>query len=111
MAVVFGNEKLFIDTETEVQDFRVVDGYRMNPDNPKDSYLLTKTLPDTDEGVVVDFGTIRKYNLKRTKTIQVINRELFFGVGMTIRELLDGIEAWVNNSGNHLILDPLTFKM
>ena len=111
MAVVSGNDKLFIDTEDEVEDYRVVDGYRMNPDNPKDSYLLTKNLADTDKGVVVDFGTIRKYNLKRTKKLQVINHDLFFGVGLSIRELLQGIEAWVSNSGNHLIIDPLTFRI
>jgi hypothetical protein len=50
-----------------MDEFRVVDGHKMNADNPVDSYLLTKQIAETGEGVVVDFGTIRKYNLRRTK--------------------------------------------
>ncbi len=111
MAVVFGNDKLFIDSNKTVDEYRVVAGYKMNPDNPKDSYLLTKQLADTDEGVVVDFGTIRKFNIKRTKTVMTINNELFFGVVFSIRELLQGINAWTSATGNQLIIDPLTFRV
>jgi hypothetical protein len=111
MAVVFSNEKLFRDSNKTANEYRVVDGYKMNSDNPKDSYLLTKKLADTEEEVVVDFGTIRKFNLKRTNTIMTINGEMFLSVTMSIRELLQGIDAWTSATGNQLIVDPLTFRI
>ncbi len=111
MAVVFGNGKLFNDTDKVIEGFRIVDGHKMNSDNPKDSYLLTKEIGGDDKGVVVDFGTIRKFNLKRTRTILTINNDLFFGVVLSIRELLQGIDSWTSATGNQLILDPLTFRM
>lgn len=111
MAIVFGNEKLFNETDMIMNGYMIVDGYEMNPDNPKDSYLLTKQIGDTEKGVVVDFGTIRKYNLRRAKTIMTINNDLFFGVVLSIRELLNGIESWTSATGNQLIIDPLTFRI
>lgn len=111
MSVVFSNEKLFVDTDRIADDFRVVDGHEMNADNPVDSYLLTKQIGETGEGVVVDFGTIRKFNLRRAKTFVLIKSELLFGVTFSIKELLNGIDAWTSATGNQLIIDPLTFRI
>lgn len=111
MSVALSNDKLFIDTDKAVDEYRIIDGHKINSENSIDTYLLTKDIAQTGERVVIDFGIIRKYNIKRAKKILVINKDLFFPFIRAIRELILGLDAWTTATGNHLIIDPLTFRI
>lgn len=109
MTTVTSDHKLFIDTNKKVDGYKTIDGNKENPDNPKDTYLLLKNI-SADKGIVIDFGTIKKYNVPRLLNLQRIKSERFFAFSKGIEELLKGIETWTKNTGNHLIIDPLTFR-
>jgi hypothetical protein len=111
MAVVFNASSLLKDTGIKVEGYKVVSGVEMSLENPKDSYILLRELPGTSDGMVVDFGTIKKYNVHRVLNYLVVNNESFFGFSLGIHELITGISAWVTNTGNNIIIDPLTFRV
>jgi hypothetical protein len=111
LTTVCGDHKLFIDTGKIIDGYKVIDGTKMNPDNPKDSFLLLKIIGDNDNGIVIDFGVIRKYNTQRLLNLQSIKGERFSPFVMSIHETLKAIDNWTKNTGNHLIIDPLTFRI
>lgn len=111
MATVYSDNQLFTDTLESASNYKVINGQEMNPDNPKDEYLLLKQIEGKPEGIVIDFGAIRKYNVNRLLKYQTIGGDKFFKWHISIHELFKGIENWVENTGNYLIIDPLTFRI
>ena len=111
ITVVFNSSSLLIDTGLKVKGYKVVSGIEMSLENPKDSYILLKELPETSNGMVVDFGTIRKYNMPKVLNYLVVNKESFLGFSLSIHELITGISVWVTNTGNYIIIDPLNFRV
>ena len=110
MVLVCKNPKLFVDTGSQVEGYSIIAGEQLNDENPKDNYLLLKSIPDSNSGKVVDFGVIRKYNTKKALQYQIVDNEHLWGLNLSIHELLEGINTWTTNTGNHLIIDPLTFR-
>jgi len=111
MASICSNNSLFIDTVETKPDYIVVDGHEMNPDNPKDGYLLLKKIDGKSQGIVLDSGTIRKYNKNRLLKYQIVNEENFMTWVIGLYNLFKSMDAWVENTGNYLIIDPLSFKI
>ena len=110
MSMVYQDNRLFEDsTETET-DYKVVEGSKMNPDNPKDGYLLLRKIKGKPQGIVIDFGTIRQYNKPRLLNYQSIGGEKFMKWSTGFHEVFRSIDNWIENTGNHLIIDPLTFR-
>ncbi|MFY0601955.1 MAG: hypothetical protein JXR03_19935 [Cyclobacteriaceae bacterium] len=110
ISTIYQNNNLFEDTDSKESKYKVVDGSNLNPDNPPDSYLLLGKLETKDKGVVIDFGTIRKYNSKRLLNYQTISGDNFQNWTYGLKQVFESIESWVDKSGNHLIIDPLTFR-
>lgn len=111
MMVQVSRKNLFSDTDTIANEYKVIEGRKMNPDNPKDEYLLLKKTEEDGKGVVIDFGRIRRFNTDRLLTYQKIGGDNFMHWSGSIFELFKSIEIWIENTGNALILDPLTFRL
>ena len=110
MCVIYQNLNLFTNTGEKTDLYKVIDGNELNPENPKDEFLLVKNLKEG--GVqVVDFGTIRKYNIDNGLNFMTINGDNFMNWSRSIKELFESIDLWVENTGNHLLIDPLTFRI
>lgn len=110
MATIYSDSELFRDTNHKAEEYKVVSGKQMNPDNPDDNYLLLRKIENEDQGIVIDFGTIRKYNVKRLLYYQTIGGDKFMKWSTGFHELFKSIEIWIENTGNNLIIDPLTFR-
>ena len=110
MVIIYQNQTLFESIGIKTKDYRIVDGKKMNPENPKDCYLLLKDIEEEENGIVVDFGTIRKYNIGNALNFLVIGGDNYINWSGSINELIKSIEIWVENTGNYLIIDPLTFR-
>lgn len=111
MATVYKDNKLFEDLDKIESDYKVIEGEKMNPDNPKDSYLLLRKIDGKPEGIVIDFGTIRLYNKQRLLNYQSIGGEKFLKWTIGFYEVFKSVENWIENTGNYLIFDPLTFRI
>jgi hypothetical protein len=111
MMVQVSRRKLFSDTDLISSEYRVIEGRKMNHDNPKDEYLLFKKTEQDEKGIVIDFGRIKKFNTDRLLTYQKIGGDNFMHWSGSIFELFKSIEVWIENTGNNLILDPLTFRL
>jgi hypothetical protein len=110
MATAYKDNRIFEDlTETE-SDYDIIEGRRMNPDNPKDSYLLLRKIKAKPQGIVIDFGIIRQYNKHRLLNYHVIGGDNFIKWSTGFYEVFKSIENWIKNTGNYLIIDPLTFR-
>jgi len=83
----------------------------MNPDNPKDGYILLRNIDKEGHGIVIDFGTIRKYNIENCLNYLTIGGDNFSGWIFGLYDVFKSIEVWVENTGNNLLIDPLTFRL
>lgn len=110
MATVYKDNRLFEDLTKTESDYDIVEGRKMNPDNPKDSYLLLRKIKEKPQGIVIDFGSIRQYNKHRLLNYQSIGGEKFIKWSTGFHEVFKSIENWIENTGNYLIIDPLTFR-
>lgn len=106
MATVYSDPSLFYEISGTASNYKVIDGQQLNPDNPKDAYLLLREIEGNPEGIVIDFGTIRKYNKTKLLKYQSIGGEKFMKWSFGFHELFKSIESWVENTGNYLIIDP-----
>lgn len=111
MATVYKDNRLFDDLDKIESNYKIVEGKKMNPDNPKDSYLLLRKIDNKPEGIVIDFGTIRPYNKQRLLNYQSIGGEKFMKWATGFYEVFKSVENWIENTGNYLIIDPLTFRI
>jgi hypothetical protein len=111
MTSVNSKKNFFIDIDSKSDSYKVIEGKKMNPENPKDEYLLLKKMDAEDQGIVIDFGNIKKYNVDRLLIYQIIEGDNFMHFSSCMSELFHSIENWVDNTGGNLILDPLTFRI
>lgn len=102
------NDVFNIGAETE--DFRVINGQEMNPDNPKDEYLLLKKI-DSEKGIVVDWGKIKTKNMRKMLTYHTIKSGNFKNYSVQLLDLINTIELYVEKSDNEFILDPVEFRI
>lgn len=110
ISTVYSRKNLFTNTGKSTKDYKVVDGKEMNSDNPKDGYILLRNIDKEGHGIVIDFGTIRKYNVENCLDYLTIGGDNFSGWIFGIHDVFKSIEGWVENTGNNLIIDPLTFR-
>lgn len=110
IATVYSNKNVFENIGLSTKAYTVVEGKEMNPDNPKDSYMLLRVV-EKEQGIVIDFGTIQKYNINDCLNYLTFNRENFIAWVFGIHEVFKSIENWIENTGNTLLIDPLTFRM
>lgn len=94
----------------ETNDFKVVDGQKMNPDNTKGEYLLLRKI-DSEKGVVVDWGKIKTKSIRKMLSYYTIKSEVFKIYSMHLLDLIKNIELYVEKSNNEFVLDPLEFKV
>lgn len=114
MVAVSSKKNLFDNTGIGTAKYEIIDGKEMNSDNPKDGYLLLRKMDiisTQNKGIVIDFGTIQKYNLKNCLNFYTIGGDNFSSWITVIREVFKSIDGWVENTGNTLIIDPLTFRI
>lgn len=110
ISTVYSNKKIFDNTGALTDKYQIIDGKEMNPDNPKDGYILLRKIDNDGHGIVVDFGTIQKYNLKDCLNYLTFNGDHFMGWIFGVHEVFKSIENWIDNTGNTLIIDPLSFR-
>ncbi|WPP49577.1 hypothetical protein [Catalinimonas niigatensis] len=110
ICTVYSRKNLFTNTGQSTKEYKVIDGKEMNPDNPKDGYILLRNIDKEGHGIVIDFGTIRKYNVKNCLDFLTIGGDNFSGWIFGIHDVFKSIEGWIENTGNNLIIDPLTFR-
>lgn len=110
ISTVYSNKNIFDTTGTLTDKYQIIDGKEMNPDNPKDGYILLRKIDKDGHGIVVDFGTIQKYNLKICLNYLTFNGDHFKGWIFGVHEVFKSIENWIENTGNTLIIDPLSFR-
>ncbi len=111
ISTVYSRKNLFTNTGQSTKDYKVVYGKEMNQDNPKDGYILLRNIDKEGHGIVIDFGTIKEYNVKNCLNYLTISGDNFLGWIFGIHSVFKSIEGWVENTGNNLIIDPLTFRM
>lgn len=63
MAVINRSQTLFTITDKKELNFDAISGLKMNPDNAKDGYVLLRKIPSVTQGVVIDFGSFKQYNV------------------------------------------------
>lgn len=101
----------FFKPSNEKEDkFELIQGEKMNPENPKDSYLLLEKM-DGAEGRVTDSGTIPKYAISEALTYMEFEQDLESIYLLLIKDLIDRIDHILKLMGNKLLIDPATFKM
>ncbi|MEI6695638.1 MAG: hypothetical protein WCO13_06195 [Bacteroidota bacterium] len=110
MATVYKDNALFEDLAERESKYDIVEGRNINPDNPKDSYLLLRNIEGKSQGIVIDYGIIRPFNKHRLLNYQTIGGEKFLKWSSGFYELFKCIENWIENTGNYLIIDPLTHR-
>ena len=110
ITTVYSRNNLFNNTGKKTNEYKVINGKEMNPDNPKDGYILSRNIDKDGHGIVIDFGTIRKYNVENSLNYLTIGGDNFSGWIFGLHDVLKSIEGWVVKTGNHLIIDPLTFR-
>lgn len=111
IATIYSKNNLFSNTGKSTKEYKVINGQEMNLDNPKDSYILLRSIDKEGHGIVIDFGTIKKYNVKNCLNYLVINGENFAGWIFGLHSVFKSIENWIENTGDNLIIDPLTFRI
>lgn len=94
---------------TETNDFKVIDGQKMNPDNPKGEYILLRKI-DSDKGVVLDWGKIKIKSIRKMLSYYTIKSNLFKNYSMQLLDLINNIDLHVAKSNNEFVLDPLQFR-
>ncbi|WP_179354678.1 hypothetical protein [Winogradskyella vidalii] len=110
ISTVYARNNLFTNTGQNTKEYKVVDGTEMNPENPKDGYILLRNIDKEGHGIVIDFGTIQKYNVENCLNYLTIGGDNFLGWIFGIHDVFKSIEGWIENTGNTLIIDPLTFR-
>lgn len=94
---------------TETQEFSVIDGQKMNSDNPKGEFLLLKKI-DFEKGVVVDWGKIKTTSTRKMLSYYTIKSESFKSYSAHLLEIIKTLDFYVAKSNNEFILDPLEFR-
>lgn len=94
----------------ETNDFKVIDGKKMNTDNPKDGYLLLRSI-NSEKGIVVDWGKIKIKSIRKMLTYYTIKSDIFKEYSSHLFYLIKNIELYVDKFGNEFVLDPVEFKM
>ncbi len=110
ISTVYSRNDLFTNIGQSSEKYKVLDGKKINPENPKDSYLLLRNIDKEGQGIVIDFGTIQQYNVKKCLNYLTIGGDNFLNWTFGIHDVLKSIEGWIENTGNTLIIDPLTFR-
>lgn len=98
--------EFFSDTDSNEDELKLVEGNKLNPDNPKDSYLLLDK-----ENRVKDSGTIAKYKIPRAMKYLVLNDEVEFVFCELVKDIIKQMDAVLESMGNKILIDPATFKM
>lgn len=96
--------------EEETIDFKVINGQKMNPDNPKDEYLLLRKI-DSEKGIVVDWGKIKIKSIRKMLSFHTIKSENFKNYSFHLIDLIKTIDLYVERNDNEFILDPIEFRM
>lgn len=94
---------------TETQEFTVIDGQKMNSDNPKDEFLLLKKI-DSEKGVVVDWGKIKITSVRKMLSYYTIKSGSFQNYSAHLLEIIKTLDFYVAKNNNEFILDPLEFR-
>lgn len=94
----------------ETNDYKVIDGQKMNPDNPKGEYLLLRKI-DSDKGVVVDWGKIKIKSIRKMLSYYTIKSDAFKNYSIHLLDIIKNIDLYVDKNGNEFVLDPLEFRV
>ncbi|MBF4491532.1 hypothetical protein IR010_03195 [Flavobacterium sp. MR2016-29] len=93
----------------ETQEFTVIDGQKMNSDNPKGEYLLLKKI-DLEKGIVVDWGKIKITSIRKMLFYYTIKPASFKNYSAHLLQIIKTLDLYVAKSNNEFILDPLEFR-
>jgi len=110
LSVLQNQRDVFINLDSEVKGFKIVDAHKMNPENAKDSYILLEDYGN-DKGKVADSGIIKKYNIERALVYQMISDKHFEHYVSSICKLIESIRNYLDKTGNEFFLDPLHFRV
>jgi hypothetical protein len=114
MVTINSKKNLFENIGIGTTQYKIIDSKEMNSENPKDGYLLLRKMEivsQENQGIVIDFGTIRKYNVKNCLNYHTLDGDNFRSWIFGFSEVFKNIETCIENTGNTLIIDPLTFRM
>lgn len=109
LSLIQKRKNIFNVLDIKAEEFKVVDANKMNPENPKNEYILLKNI-DESKGIVVDSGHIKQYDIKVALNLLVIKSENFQEYNFALKALQEAINYYCENTGNEFILDPLNFK-
>lgn len=85
--------------------YKIKDMHLENPDNPKNSVVLLKH-HEADEYVVIQGGTLCKYNYDLSKKIVCLQDSYGYIFAQSIKKFFEVLDMWLEESGNEIILDP-----
>lgn len=105
-------EDLYIETGETNNDYKIVHGSQLNPDNADlpDRYLLLKILKN-DKFLVSDFGDIHLYNEKKCLKMFMVNPEYCSALSALINDLIKDFNTWISLTGAEFIIDPKNFRI
>lgn len=83
-------------------EYRIVSGAGMNPENPKDKYLLLKPIDDK-RSIVISSGEILPEDLKKTLNIYIIREDFICSFSDSIKNIVEIINDWIKLTGNYFI--------
>jgi len=91
------------------EKFALIDAFKMNKENQKDSYILVEKL-EGSKSVVLDSGTFKKSQLPlvthyfrvKSESIRIVVKKIF--------ELSSEINEWIRLTGGYFILNERLIK-
>lgn len=97
--------KIEIYEKGEIEEkFALIDAFKMNKENQKDSYILVEKL-DGNKSVVLDSGTFKKSQLTLLTLYFRVKSEYVVVVVKKIYELSTEINEWIRLTGDYFIFN------
>lgn len=103
-------QNLYLSVLSPAPFLKVISAYKMNPDNPKNSYLLLKKV-GTDAGQVLYSATMPNIDEKYLLSPYTMNECAIDNFSDCIFEIISLGNKWLDKTGNEFILDPDYYKI
>lgn len=103
MKRTFHSNELF-ENKGPIKGYKVISGYKMNPQNSRDGYILLEEV-NSQEGIVKDSGKFAINDTTLLTTQFTIKSQYLLPVSKSIRDLSNAINGWIRVSGNVFIFN------
>lgn len=100
--------KNLYEQEYDKTQYKIVSAFEVNPNNPKNSYILLKVISN-QKGVVLDSGTFDESNLGILLNRYTIPENLQNTFCNAIWNIVSVVNDWIRATGNYFIINQRLF--